>query len=165
MWFKGSEMLGLRKAGTHTSTWEKETRYVWSSSSVVFDSVRWWCKTASLCRSSLIKTFSYYHLSLVGLFLRLESVSQGPWGLSSGSLTNSFSILFCCYLIRQKAALLKSSDASVVSAQRKANNDWLMSWFCSCFVASWKQINSAARTLVSVRFVSEVTGLKMSAEI
>lgn len=166
MWFKGSEMLGLMKAGTHThSYWEKETRYVWSSSSVVFDCVRWWCKTASLCQSSQIKTFSYYHLLLVGLFLQLESVSQGPRGLCSGSLTNSFSILFCCYLIRQKAALLKLSVPSVVSAQRKANNDWLMSWLCSCFVSSWKQINSAARTLASVQFVSEVTGLKMSAEI
>lgn len=143
--------------------WGKETRYVWSSSSVVFDCVRWWRKTASLWQSSQIKTFSYYHLSLVGLFLQ-----QGPRGLCSDSLTNSFSILFCCCLIRQRAeaeALPKASVPSVVSAQRKANNEWLMSWFCSCFVSSGKQINSVARTPASVQFMSEVTGLKNSAQI
>lgn len=84
----------------------------------------------------------------MGLFF---TVFQGPRGLCSRSLTNAFPLVFCCHLIRQKAALLKSSVPSVVSAQRKANNDWLISCFCSCFVPSWKQINSAA-TLASVPF-------------
>lgn len=47
----------------------------------------------------------------------------------------------------------------------KVNNDLLMSWFWLCFVSSRKQISAAARIIEPVQFVSEVTGLKMPAEI
>lgn len=60
---------------------------------------------------------------------------------------------------------MKLSVTAVVLVRGKVNNDSLTSWLWSCFVSSSKQISAAARIRESAQFVSEVTGLKMSAEI
>lgn len=60
---------------------------------------------------------------------------------------------------------MKLSLTALALVEGKVNSGWLMSWLRSCFVSIREQISTATRVLYSAQFVSEVTGLKMSAEI